>query len=288
VIQPLFEHRLTLAGYDTRVLELEGDGLPTLMFHGYADSADTWRQSLDRLARQGRRAVAVDLPGFGTADRLFREPILPQLDAFAHAAVRYASGSERQPVLTVGNSLGGCVALRLAERHGDGLAGVVGVAPAGLEMTRLLYLVQRDPVLRSLVSLPTPVPGFVLRATVARLYRQLAFAVPDSIEPAVISTFTSHHRQRSRVAHYLDTAHRLIPELRHAFELERVSVPVLLVWGDKDRLVFAKGARRVLDAVPDSRLELLPGVGHCPQVEATDRFVELLRQFGDERQAALA
>jgi pimeloyl-ACP methyl ester carboxylesterase len=288
VIQPLFEHRLTLAGYDTRVLELEGDGLPTVMFHGYADSADTWRQALDRLARLGRRAVAVDLPGFGTADPLAHAPILPQLDEFAYAAALYAAGSERAPVIAVGNSLGGCVALRLAERHGDRLAGVVGVAPAGLEMSRLLYLVQRDPVLRSLVALPTPVPGFVLRATVARLYRQLAFAAPESIAPAVISTFTYHHRQRARVAHYLDTAHRLIPELRRAFALERVSVPVLLVWGDKDRLVFARGAKRVLDAVPDARLEILPGIGHCPQVESTERFVELLVQFSDDRQAALA
>jgi pimeloyl-ACP methyl ester carboxylesterase len=288
MIQPLFEHRLTLAGYDTRVLELEGDGLPTLMFHGYADSADTWRQSLDTLARQGRRAVAVDLPGFGTADRLTHEPILPQLDRFADAAARYAAGPEREPVLVVGNSLGGGVALRLAERHGDRLAGVMGAAPAGLEMTRLLYLVQRDPVLRSLVSLPTPVPGFVLRATVARLYRQFAFAVPESIEPAVINTFTYHHRQRARVAQYIDTAQRLIPELRRAFDLHRVSVPVLLVWGDKDRLVFLKGAQRVLDAVPGSRLEVLEGVGHCPQLESPQRFVELLLGFSDERQAALA
>ncbi len=214
MIQPLFEHRPTVAGYRTRALELEGDGLPILLLHGYADSADTWRQVLALLARRGRRAVAFDLPGFGTADRLGRDPILPQLDEFARAAVRYAAGRERAPVIAVGNSLGGCVTLRLAERHGDRLAGVVGVAPAGLEMTRLLYLVQRDPFIRSLVALPTPVPGFVLRSAVARLYRQLAFATPDAIEPDVISTFTSHHRQRSRVAHYLDTAHRLLPELR--------------------------------------------------------------------------
>ena len=80
MIQPLFEHRLTLAGYRTRALELEGDGAPIVLLHGYADSADTWRQTLAVLGRHGRRAVAVDLPGFGTADRLAPTPILPQLD----------------------------------------------------------------------------------------------------------------------------------------------------------------------------------------------------------------
>jgi pimeloyl-ACP methyl ester carboxylesterase len=286
VIQPLFEHGLELAGYKTRVLELEGDGLPILMFHGYADSADTWRQSLALLAREGHRAVAVDLPGFGAADPLNPEAILPQLDEFALAAVRYAAGRPRKPVLVAGNSLGGCVALRLAERHGDRLVGVAGVAPAGLEMSRLLNIVQRDPALRTLLALPTPVPSVVLRAAVARLYRQLAFAAPDRIDPVVISAFTWHHRRRARVAHYLDTAHRLLPELRHPFELERISVPVMLIWGDRDRLVFHRGAQRVLDAVPESRLELLEGVGHCPQVEAPKRFTDLLLRFRADLAAA--
>ena len=54
MIQPLFEHRLELAGYQTRVLELDRDGEPIVMFHGYADSADTWRQAL--AARAARSA----------------------------------------------------------------------------------------------------------------------------------------------------------------------------------------------------------------------------------------
>ncbi|MCW2990833.1 MAG: alpha/beta hydrolase fold protein, partial [Solirubrobacterales bacterium] len=64
-MQPLIEYRLDLAGHATRALELEGDGPPMLLLHGFADSADTWRRTLDRLARRGRRALAVDLPGFG-------------------------------------------------------------------------------------------------------------------------------------------------------------------------------------------------------------------------------
>jgi pimeloyl-ACP methyl ester carboxylesterase len=282
MIQPLFEHRTTLAGYETRVLELEGDGIPIVMFHGYADSADTWRQMLALIAKRGQRAIAVDLPGFGTADRLAPEPVLPQLDAFAAAAVRYLAGRGRRRVVAVGNSLGGCVALRLAERHPDRVAGVVGVAPAGLEMTRLLHLVQRDPVIHSLLALPAPVPAVVLRAAVARLYLQLAIAHPGALDRNVVNAFTYHHRQRSRVAHYLDTAHRLLPELKTPFELERIAAPVLLVWGDRDRLVFHRGAEKLLEAVPDSRLELLAGIGHCPQVEAPTRLTELLLDFAHE------
>jgi pimeloyl-ACP methyl ester carboxylesterase len=288
MIQPLFEHRLELAGYETRVLELEGDGLPIVFFHGYADSADTWRQALALLGRGGHRAVAVDLPGFGAADPLSRDPILPQLDAFASAAIKYAAGPRRDPVVAVGNSLGGCVSLRLAERHSDKLAGVVAVAPAGLEMSRLLPLVQRDPVIRSLLALPAPVPPVVIRAAVARLYRRLAFATPSAVDPGVISAFTFHHRDRATVAAYLDTARRLIGELHEPYELQRISARVLLVWGDRDRLVFHRGATRVLETVPRSRLELMHGIGHCPQVEAPERFTELLLEFSSAPEAAAA
>jgi pimeloyl-ACP methyl ester carboxylesterase len=279
MIQPLFEHRRSFAGYATRVLELEGDGVPMVMFHGYADSADTWRQTLALLARQGRRAIAVDLPGFGTADRLQPDPILPQLDEFAAAVLAYAAGRPRQPVIAVGNSLGGCVSLRLAERKGARLAGVVAIAPAGLEMSRLLNLVQADPVLRSLLALPAPVPAVVIRAAVARLYLQLAFAAPRSVDRRVVSAFTHHHRHRATVAGYLDTARRLIPELRRPFSLQRITIPVLLVWGDRDRLVFHSGAEQVLSTVPGARLELLHGIGHCPQVETPARLAELLLEF---------
>ena len=289
MVEPLLEYRRSFAGYRTRVLELEGEGDPIVMFHGYADSADTWRLALALLARRGRRAIAVDLPGFGTADPLSpHDAVLPQLDEFAAEVTRYVAGRPRQPVVAVGNSLGGCVSLRLAERHSELLSGVVPVAPAGLAMTRLLHIVQRDPVIRSLLALPTPVPSFVLRAAVARLYVQLGFASARTIDPRVVATFTWHHRDRARVASYLETAHRLIPELRDPFELERIKTPVLIVWGDRDRLVFHRGADRVLSTVSSARLELLPGVGHCPQVEAPDRFTELLLAFEPKAQEAAA
>src|SRR4051794_28091888 len=90
-MQPLVEHRESFGGYATRVLELEGEGPPLVLLHGYADSADTWRAVLAELGRRDRRALAVDLPGFARADRLRRdEPVLPQLDRFTAAVVEAA------------------------------------------------------------------------------------------------------------------------------------------------------------------------------------------------------
>src|SRR4051794_2342431 len=91
-VEPLVEYELELGGYATRALELEGKGPPLLFLHGFADSADTWRLVLERLARAGRRALAVDLPGFATAGRLKPRAGLPPLDAVARAAADRPAG----------------------------------------------------------------------------------------------------------------------------------------------------------------------------------------------------
>jgi pimeloyl-ACP methyl ester carboxylesterase len=277
-MQPLFEHRLNLGGYETRALELEGEGPPVVLLHGFSDSADTWRLVLDGLARHGRAALAVDLPGFATADFLLpNEPILPQLDGFARAAVEEAAPGGGAVV--VGNSLGGCLALRLAEREDVHLAGVVPVAPAGLDMARWFVLLERDPVVRWLLAAPVPLPSVVIKRAVAEAYRRLVFRNPAEIDSKVPAAFASHIASREVAARTLATGRRLLPELRDPFELGDIRCPVLLVWGRHDLLVFQTGADRVLDAVPESGLEVIEDCGHCPQLEAPARLLDLLMDF---------
>jgi pimeloyl-ACP methyl ester carboxylesterase len=276
-VQPLFEHRLTLAGYESRALELEGRGPPLVLLHGWADSADTWRLVLDRLARVERRAIALDLPGFGEASALKETAVLPQLDEFVHAAVELVAPNGG--AIVAGNSLGGCMALRAAEQAELDLAGVVPVAPAGLDMARWFVLVERDPVVRAVLASPLPLPGFVMRRAVGEVYRRLAFCRPGTIDPAVVSTFSSHLDGKAAAGRALATGRRLLPELRDPFELERISCPVLLVWGRQDLMVFQTGAERVLAASPDARLEVIEDCGHCPQLEAPERFTNLLLDF---------
>ncbi|HST39332.1 MAG TPA: alpha/beta hydrolase [Conexibacter sp.] len=304
-MEPLFEHRMQFAGVETRVLELEGRGDPFVLFHGWSDSADTWRHVLALLARHDRRAIAVDLPGFGAADAAGDGPLLPQPDAFGAEALAYAAADIRpargrsrarrgaaarrgrsgrargRRAVVVGNSLGGCLALRLAERGtvgGVAIERVVALAPAGLEMPGWFRIVERDPVVRSLLALPLPLPGRALQEVVGRVYGALAFAHANEIEPGVVRAFARHHPDRAAVARLLASGRRLLPELKDCFELSAIDCPVQLIWGDRDRMVYSSGAQRVLDEVSGAQLELLEDCGHCPQVERPERVVELLLQ----------
>jgi pimeloyl-ACP methyl ester carboxylesterase len=278
-VEPLIEYRLGLAGYETRALELEGDGPPLLLLHGFADSADTWRRTLDRLARRGRRALAVDMPGFGAAARLKPGAVLPQLDAFATAAAAKLHEEAGEAPVAVGNSLGGTTVLRLGQRRDVPVAGVVPVCPAGFDHPAWFRIIETTPLVRLLLMGPLPLPERVVRGAVGAAYRQLAFARPGEAAREVVAAFTGHHRDQRTVSRYLATGRRLMPELASPFDLMKIEAPVLLVWGERDRMVPSSGSRHLLEALPGTTYELIERCGHCPQIEEPDVFADLLLEF---------
>ena len=101
-------------------------GLPVLLLHGARFHSGTWKQlgTLDRLAKEGFRAVALDLPGFGES------PAAPAGAKFDLADFLAAQKLERPVVLSP--SMSGDAALPLVTRHPDQVSGFVAVAPVGL------------------------------------------------------------------------------------------------------------------------------------------------------------
>jgi pimeloyl-ACP methyl ester carboxylesterase len=276
-----YERPASLAGVDTRLVGIEGEGPPLLLIHGYADSADTWRPLLERLARADRAAAAFDLRGFGTAEALDpAELLLPQWDAMVEAAVielsERGAGSE---VIVVGNSLGGALALRAAQREDLPIAGIVPIAPAGLHMAGWFSAIESEWLIRLLRISPFPVPERIVKPIVGRVYRSLVFSEPRAADPGHVESFARHVGSFAQSMGVLDTGRRLMPELLDPFELRRIECPLLLIWGDRDRMVFTTGAERVLSAVDYSDIEVIPNCGHCPQLEVPDVLAELLLGF---------
>jgi pimeloyl-ACP methyl ester carboxylesterase len=98
----------------------------------------------------------------------------------------------------------------------------------------------------------------------------------------VVRTFASHFADAATVRRYLHVARRLLPELHEPFQLDRVQVPTLAIWGRRDAMVPLAGSRRLLEAVAGSRLELMDTCGHCPQIEEPGRFTELVLDFASD------
>jgi pimeloyl-ACP methyl ester carboxylesterase len=272
----------------TRALELAGDGPALLLLHGYSDSADTWRPMLRALGGRGRRALAVDLPGFGEADRLAGRadrfaagPMLAQLDRFVAALVREHPGA-----IVVGNSLGAVGGLRAAQNGGLPLAGVVAISPAGLGHQPWVRLVERDPVVHRIVNAPVPLPAALLRWAVRVTYPRLAVHDGSRVDRAILDAHGAQFRSRDDVVRFVRDARRLLTELQAPYDLATIVHPVRLVWGERDRLTPPRGARALLEAVPGAELVRLPNCGHCAQVEQPERVAEIALAFADRVEAA--
>src|SRR3954467_12047679 len=224
-MKSVVEHRIQVAGHTTRALEVDGGSPGIVLLHGWSDSADTWRPLLAQLAARGRRAIAVDLPGFGRATRLNDGAVLPQLDAFATDLVEMWAGKE--PVVVAGAGLGGRVPPRLAGPPGTPrrvagapghlrLVGVVPVAPDGLELPSWFDPIEQDPIVRRLLSIPVPVPGILVRRARSSAYRQLSFQDPSDTQRAVVDAFSRSGETRADLAALLGNSRELAPELSNA------------------------------------------------------------------------
>jgi pimeloyl-ACP methyl ester carboxylesterase len=240
------------------------------MVHGFGDTSDTWSSLRGECARRGSYAATLDLPGFRRGAPLRPGPVLPQLDeAVARAAARLR---EREgAVIVVGNSLGGTLALRAAAE--GSVDGVVALAPASVRLARWLRRMTTSPMTARVSR--APVPQQLVRATIGYGYSRLVAGVPGTAARRAGRRFSAGYDRRS-AASIAELGVRLLPELDELLDFSSATCPVLLVWGDLDRLVPVRGARELADSLPDGKLVVLPGIGHCPQVERPRVVADLI------------
>ncbi|MGE4428635.1 MAG: alpha/beta fold hydrolase [Solirubrobacteraceae bacterium] len=280
------QRRTSVFGYETRELSVDGRGPAMVLIHGYGDSADTWRPLMQRLAAAGRAAVAIDLPGFGRASRLQRGALLPQWDAFCGAVVEATAARTGGDVVVAGNSLGGMLTLRLAQRSDLPIAGIMPLAPAGVQVPPWSALLQHDPAIHRVLAMPLPLPRRMVAGGVSQVFRRVAFAEPATADPELIEGFTQHLSTRGSLTRLIDIGRALVAEILPGAQSppispERIACPTLLVWGTKDRLLAPEGAAVLGEALQDGRTVMLDDCGHCPQLERPDVVMELAEEFLD-------
>lgn len=273
----IIESQATFGDVDTRMLSVTGTGTPVVLLHGYADSADTWRAVLARLEALGRRAFAVDLPGFGRADRRRPGPLLPQFDGFADALL--ADGG---PVILVGNSLGAATAVRAAARNPEAVHGLVALDdPLNARHWLARVARSRDVPARFWDGLGRiPVPGSAVRWITTHSLRRVLYGSPSAADPAVLALWTDTFASQADVASLGRYAFQYARETAGGHRDLRVSCPTVVVHGARDRIIPVDASQVLHQQIPGSELVVLSRSGHCPQLDDPESVVRLIMRIG--------
>ncbi len=260
-------------------IESSGEGNPpVVLVHGFGAHGGFWRKWLPELAAD-HRVHLVDLMGFGQAGTPTGGDYSPM--AQARHLVEFLRRFRDTPPVVIGHSLGAGVAvaasLRLLDEGGASLpAGLVLVSGTVLpqRLPRFMRLA-RIPGLGELFLLATP-PRFALRKGIQSIVHD-----PDSVDLEQVETYRKPLRSRRRRRAIIRAARQVSMSAaeRLSHRLGDLRLPILLVWGEEDRVVPVEMGRKLQEALPDARLVTLPEVGHLPPEEAPRASLEPVLEF---------
>jgi len=267
------------------------DGTPVLLIHGIARSLEDWTETQDLLAAD-HRVISTDLPGFGFSCKGRERPSLP---AFARAMAGLLDAvGVTAPAHVMGNSLGGGVAMTLAVDHPGRVASLTLVnsvgfgSDANISLAPMAYAV--------LAGLPGLESTFRPRArkagvqSIEDLFFDPSFATPERLREAGRLA-----RQRDFRATFLGTGATLgapLVGVRAGWRrdllarVEASGIPVLVVWGDDDKVLPPHHYEAARAALPQAQGHLFADTGHMPQIEKAAEFAELAAAFVAEVQAS--
>ncbi len=225
-----------------------GPAAPVLALHGWGRSRRDWAGVLSSIG-----GLALDLPGFGASP----PPVEAMGAAGYAAAVEPVLDALGGPVVVVGHSFGGRVAVHLAVRRPQAVTGLVLVGVP-------------------LVRLPGAKPRVSLRYRAVRAASRLHLVPEATLEQARRRHGSADYRAAAGVMR--DVLVRVVGE-SYEEQLAALACPVRLVWGEGDRVVPPTVAERALALLAAGTLTVLPGVGHDVPAQAPACLVAAVREL---------
>lgn len=271
------------------------DGTPLVAAHGLGGSHLNWGLVGEQLAGLGAPwgpVWAPDLAGFGKTPLDGRRATIGDNLDLLLGFLRTVSPD--RPVILLGNSMGGLLAMLSAARAPELVAGLVLVDPAtptGVGRRLDPQVVARfamfitpglgEAWLRRLARTTTPEQQ-------ARQTMELVMADVAAVDPRAFEAHADMVAQRREMPYasraFLQAARSLVSRLllrQPTFwrDVDAVTAPTLLMHGAADRLVGQEAVLRLAARRPDWRFSSHPELGHAPQLEAPEAFSEVVRTW---------
>ncbi len=268
-------------------------GRTVVLVHGWTETIAYWTYEIRTLAAAGLRVVAYDLRGHGRSERAAEGDYSVSRFGEDLEAVLAQFVPEGERAVVAGHSLGAMTIAAWAEHHevdkrADAAVLVnVGVGELVAEslvfpVPRIARIVNQMVGARGSIGLRTPLPRFATPVSHAAI-RYVAFGPVAT--PAQVAFFermlvSMPPRVRADVG-------IAISEIDLYPALERLTVPTIVIAGDKDRLTPSGHARRIAEALPQlHRLMVLKGVGHMAPLERPQAVSDAVMELVDATQEA--
>ena len=288
---------IEVMGLRTRVLE-SGDAsrvsedsrhTTAVMIHGVGGWAENWREVMEPIARSGRRAIAVDLPGFGESESPGHVPYFgPKNAYYPKFVLSLLDGLGIQQAHLVGNSMGGAVAYMTAVTAPERVRSLTLAASGGLGTDIAFFL--------RVATLPGTITLAKLfgRARQGREVLRTCF-----FDPARIPSTLYDEAERYGFRSYPE----FVRALRHGVSIRgvkrklrehwvaqaaRYRGPVLVVWGREDAVLPIRHLADSKAVFPQAEVRIVERCGHLPMIERTDEFLAAFLPFVDGAEAAAA
>lgn len=254
------------------------DGTPLILLHGLFGSTFTWRNQLTGLAEAGYRVIAYDRPPFGLSAKDFVLNYSPAAQADQLASLLDELRIERATF--VGHSAGGSLLAHFAVRHaerieqmvfaaGAFLGGGGGGPPAGVGAA-----FNWPPLTRwGEILIPAVLTRDRLAGIVAGFY-----ADPDQMTPEVAAGYYRAFEVPGFGAGFMGLIRDTGSPVTEA-DVQKFTMPVLLLWGEADRVVPLRQAERLQALLPEAVLQVIPGTGHQPMEENPAEFNRMLIEW---------
>lgn len=258
---------------------LAGSGAPIVLIHGITSSSATWEKVAGALAE--RHTVLVpDLLGHGSSAKPRGDY---SMGAFASGIRDLVVALEIGPATIVGHSLGGGVAMQFTYQFPERSQRLALVASGGLG-SDLHGFLRAATLPGSEVVIPLLANNQVLSAgrAVGRALDRLGLRLgTDALE--IARGHASLGDSETRAAFVQTLRASIDPTGQRVRATDRLylatQLPLLILWGARDRIIPVAHGRNAHDLVPGSRLEVFEGAGHFPHLDEPERFVATLEEW---------
>jgi pimeloyl-ACP methyl ester carboxylesterase len=261
--------------------ERYGQGDPVICLHGLGACTYTWRNLIEPVSKT-HELFLIDLKGYGESPkpRDGRYAVQDQ----AQLVYNFIRDHDLKNVTLIGTSYGGAVSLMVTlmacDHDPDRIGRLILIDSAGYNQALPWHLrVLKTPVIGwlSIHLLPR-------KASTKRVLRYVYFN-HRLITREQVAAYSKPMRSPGSRQALLQTARQAIPanidELTSRYK--EICVPTLLIWGEEDRIVPLKIGEMLAEAIPDSQLVVLPGIGHAPHEEAPEQTIPLIVDFLAQR-----